>query len=90
MSNDVLTIMKSLCYNYYVNTQVICYCRSSEGEVETPYRNVQRSAVASIKRLCKKVNQTMLLQNLHDTRVCDQLLEEEASEDIRKSGPGMF
>jgi hypothetical protein len=26
---------------------------------------------------------------LHDTRVCDQLLEQEASEDIRKSGPGM-
>lgn len=57
--------------------------------MEAPYRNVQRSAVASIKRLCKIVNQTMLLQNLHDTRVCDQLLEQETSEDIRKSGPGM-
>jgi hypothetical protein len=57
--------------------------------VEAPYRNVQRSAVASIKRMCKIVNQTMLLQNLNDTRVCDQLLEQEANEDIRKSGPGM-
>ena len=64
-------------------------CRCSEGEGEAPYRNIQRSAVASIKRLCKVVNQTMLLQNLHDTRMCDQLLEQEASEDIWKAGPGM-
>lgn len=71
--------------------EVLHYCRCSEGEGEgeAPYRNIQRSAVASIKRLCKVVNQTMLLQNLHDTRMCDQLLEQEASEDIWKVGPGM-
>jgi len=65
----------------------VYYFRCSEGEEEAPYRNIQRSVVASIKRLCKVVNQTMLLQNLHDTRMCDQLLEQETSEDIWKTGP---
>jgi hypothetical protein len=72
-----------------ITVEVFRYCRCPEGEGEAPYRNIQRSAVASIKRLCKVVNQTMLLQNLHDTRMCDQLLEQEASEDIWKAGPGV-
>jgi len=86
-----------LCFLYHshpscdccITVEVLHYCRCSEGEREAPYRNIQRSAVASIKRLCKVVNQTMLLQNLHDTRMCDQLLEQEASEDVWKVGPGM-
>ncbi|KAJ9595165.1 hypothetical protein L9F63_013523, partial [Diploptera punctata] len=57
---------------------------------EAPYQNVQRNVLAMIKQLCKVVNQTMLLQNLHDTRMCDQLLEPETDEDIWKSISGAY
>lgn len=66
----------------------VYYCRCSGGEEQSPYRNVQRNTVASIKRLCKVVNQTMLLQKLHDTRICDQLLEQDTTEGSWKPGQG--
>jgi len=37
--------------------------------------------LAQIKAICRRVNQYLLLQNLHDTRICDQLLEPESTED---------
>ncbi|XP_049806805.1 KICSTOR complex protein SZT2-like [Schistocerca nitens] len=60
------------------------HCRFNEMENDKvrAYRDVQRNMIKNIKDLCKLVNQTMLLQNLHDTRMCDQLLEPETSEDI--------
>lgn len=57
------------------------HCRYFDEEA----REVHKSVVSCIKSLCKIVNQTMLLQNLHDTRMCDQLLEPESSEDIWKN-----
>lgn len=41
------------------------------------YLRVQRKVIYSIKELCKRVNQSLLLQFLHDTRLCDRLLEPE-------------
>lgn len=37
--------------------------------------------LAQIKAICRRVNQYLLLQNLHDTRICDLLLEPESTED---------
>lgn len=37
--------------------------------------------LAQIKAICRRVNQYLLLQSLHDTRICDPLLEPESSED---------
>ncbi|KAK7862806.1 hypothetical protein R5R35_004159 [Gryllus longicercus] len=64
-----------------VTTYFHCRC------LEIEAKEVHRSVIACIKSLCKVVNQTMLLQNLHDTRMCDQLLEPESSEDIWKNNP---
>lgn len=37
--------------------------------------------LAQIKAICRRVNQYLLLQSLHDTRICDPLLEPESNED---------
>lgn len=37
--------------------------------------------LVQIKAICRRVNQYLLLQNLHDTRICDPLLEPESTED---------
>lgn len=39
------------------------------------YLSVQRATCNAIKDICKRVNQSLLLQSLNDTRNCDQLLE---------------
>lgn len=44
------------------------------------YLNVQRAISNAIKDICKRVNQSLLLQSLHDTRNCDHLLEADDSE----------
>lgn len=38
------------------------------------YVIVRESVISNIKNLCKVVNQKMLLDSLHETRICDQLL----------------
>ncbi|XP_054280353.1 KICSTOR complex protein SZT2-like isoform X2 [Macrosteles quadrilineatus] len=69
--------------------EVICYFHCRFLELETPevklYSLVQKNIVNSIKMVCKTVNQKMLLNNLHDTRMCNQLLEPESMEDIWRS-----
>nr|CAD7568425.1 unnamed protein product [Timema californicum] len=59
------------------------HCRSPPQEVgeSESYLAVQNSIVVCIKDLCKLVNQTLLLQSLHDYRMCEPLLEPESSED---------
>nr|CAD7456856.1 unnamed protein product [Timema tahoe] len=59
------------------------HCRSPPQEVgeSESYLAVQKSIVVCIKDLCKLVNQTLLLQSLHDSRICEPLLEPESSED---------
>lgn len=42
---------------------------------------VQKMLLVQIKAICRRVNQYLLLQNLHDTRICDSLLEPESTED---------
>ncbi|XP_064122669.1 KICSTOR complex protein SZT2-like [Macrobrachium nipponense] len=56
------------------------HCRS-EGEVSR-LRSVQAEVVRSVRALVKLVNQTLLLQDLHSTRMCNRLLEPDTSEDI--------
>ncbi|RZF32788.1 hypothetical protein LSTR_LSTR011434 [Laodelphax striatellus] len=59
------------------------HCRFLELETQKVklYSLIQRSIVKNISQVCKIVNQTMLLQNLHNTRLCNPLLEPETTED---------
>lgn len=46
------------------------------------WRGVQAEVVRSVRSLVKLVNQTLLLQDLHNTRMCNRLLEPETSDEI--------
>ncbi|CAD6224796.1 GSCOCG00005557001-RA-CDS, partial [Cotesia congregata] len=45
------------------------------------YRQVQKQVVSQIATICRQVNQYLLLENLHDTRNCDILLEPDSHDD---------
>ncbi|XP_024942950.1 KICSTOR complex protein SZT2 isoform X2 [Cephus cinctus] len=65
------------------HVDVYFHCRFLElasPEVDR-YRQIQKMVVSQIKAICRRVNQYLLLQNLHDTRICDPLLEPESTED---------
>ena len=46
------------------------------------WRSVQIDMVRNVRALVKLVNQVLLLQDLHNTRMCNPLLEPETSEEI--------
>ncbi|CAM1294270.1 SZT2 (predicted), partial [Pycnogonum litorale] len=50
------------------------------------YIHVQQQVVTIIKNICKLVNQTLLLQSLHERRMCQKLLVPETNDDIWKQG----
>ncbi|XP_077389391.1 SZT2 subunit of KICSTOR complex isoform X4 [Festucalex cinctus] len=59
---------------------------SSEDKQELPeYLQLHQMVARKIGELCRKVNQHMLLQDLHDSHVCNSLLVAESEEDIWKS-----
>ena len=57
------------------------------GQEDTEDMLEQRSLVTHVKesvdKLCCKVNQLLLLNDLYDTRVCKNLLVPEADEDVK-------
>ncbi|XP_051929765.1 KICSTOR complex protein SZT2 isoform X2 [Hippocampus zosterae] len=59
---------------------------SREEKQELPeYLQLHQMVVKKIGELCRRVNQHMLLQDLHDSHVCNSLLVAESEEDIWKS-----
>ncbi|XP_043514984.1 KICSTOR complex protein SZT2-like isoform X3 [Frieseomelitta varia] len=65
------------------SVNVYFHCRFLEiisPEVNS-YWHTQKMLVSQIKSTCRRVNQYLLLQNLHKTSKCSELLETEASED---------
>ncbi|KYN29036.1 Protein SZT2, partial [Trachymyrmex cornetzi] len=65
----------------HVNVYFHCrFLELSSPEVDC-YLQIQKTLLAQIKAICRRVNQYLLLQNLHDTRICDLLLEPESTED---------
>lgn len=61
--------------------------RKTEDEELTQSKAILSTVINIINDICKEVNQTLLLQDLHETRMCNQLLVPEASDDIwRRNG----
>ncbi|XP_060775676.1 KICSTOR complex protein SZT2 isoform X2 [Neoarius graeffei] len=57
-------------------------------EEEIPeYLRLHQLIVEEIGKICRKVNQRLLLQDLHDSHVCNSLLVAESEEDIWKNEP---
>ncbi|XP_046713542.1 KICSTOR complex protein SZT2 isoform X6 [Silurus meridionalis] len=62
--------------------------QSEEEEEEVPeYLRLHQLIVEEIGKICRKVNQRLLLQDLHDSHVCNSLLVAESEEDIWKNEP---
>ncbi|XP_054479500.1 KICSTOR complex protein SZT2 [Anoplopoma fimbria] len=60
--------------------------KKEEEEQELPeYLHLHQMVVRRIGEICRIVNQRMLLQDLHDSHVCNSLLVAESEEDIWKN-----
>lgn len=53
----------------------------ADGKGANKFREVRNQVISSILETCKLVNQMSLLQSLHDTKNCDDLLEPDSSRD---------
>ncbi|XP_076659931.1 KICSTOR complex protein SZT2 isoform X2 [Halictus rubicundus] len=66
----------------YVNVYFHCrFLEITSAEVSS-YWHTQNTLINKIKSTCRQVNQYLLLQNLHKTSKCSELLETETSEDF--------
>ena len=56
--------------------------REGDPQVKNTWQTLHGELVSSIKALCTQVNQSLLLNDLYDTRTCNRLLEPESTRDI--------
>uniref|UniRef100_A0A671X8H5 SZT2 subunit of KICSTOR complex n=1 Tax=Sparus aurata TaxID=8175 RepID=A0A671X8H5_SPAAU len=72
---------------YQDRVKVYSHSRSAKKEdQELPeYLKLHQMVVRKISEICRIVNQRMLLQDLHDSHVCNSLLVAESEEDIWKN-----
>ncbi|XP_076387408.1 KICSTOR complex protein SZT2 isoform X2 [Megachile rotundata] len=67
--------------NDYVNIYFHCRFLEIVSPEVNSYWHTQKMLVSQIKCTCRRVNQYLLLQNLHKTSKCSELLETDSSED---------
>uniref|UniRef100_A0A8D3B9F7 SZT2 subunit of KICSTOR complex n=1 Tax=Scophthalmus maximus TaxID=52904 RepID=A0A8D3B9F7_SCOMX len=65
--------------------KVYSHSRSDEEQDLPEYLQLHQMVVRKIGEICRIVNQRMLLQDLHDSHVCNSLLVAESEEDIWKN-----
>nr|XP_019606635.1 PREDICTED: protein SZT2 isoform X2 [Rhinolophus sinicus] len=68
--------------------EVCAHARSlirEDGGPGTECRHLQQLLVRRVGEICREVNQRLLLQDLHDTHVCNSLLVAESEEDLWRS-----
>ncbi|XP_052124949.1 KICSTOR complex protein SZT2 isoform X2 [Frankliniella occidentalis] len=77
----ILRVEGDLVYVYF-------HCRFLDMETEevSSYRAVFTGVLEQLRRLCIRVNQTLLLSTLNDTFLCDALLEPEQADDSWTGG----
>ena len=56
--------------------------RDNNPLVKTIWRTVHQELLTGIKNICIQVNQSLLLNDLYDRRLCNRLLEQENTDDI--------
>ncbi|KAK0161678.1 hypothetical protein PV327_008097 [Microctonus hyperodae] len=67
--------------NNYVDVYFHCRFLDFVSPEVDRYRLIQKMVVSQIAVICRRVNQYLLLESLHDTRNCDYLLESDSHED---------
>ncbi|KAM6262723.1 KICSTOR complex protein SZT2 isoform 3-T3 [Porphyrio hochstetteri] len=72
---------------YYHTRLSVEKAASAETEEEQPgeCQSLNQVVVKKISEICRVVNQRLLLQDLHDSHICNSLLVAESEEDIWKS-----
>ncbi|NWX90042.1 SZT2 protein, partial [Nothoprocta pentlandii] len=72
---------------YYHTRLSVEKTETAEAEEEQPgeCQSLNQLVVKKISEICRVVNQRLLLQDLHDSHVCNSLLVAESEEDIWKS-----
>ncbi|XP_060686536.1 KICSTOR complex protein SZT2 [Hemiscyllium ocellatum] len=79
---------------HHDRVEVYCHTRNLIGikdeseveeEEELEYLRLYRIVIEKITEICRMVNQRLLLQDLHDSHVCNSLLVAESEEDIWKN-----
>ncbi|XP_039240679.1 KICSTOR complex protein SZT2 isoform X4 [Pipra filicauda] len=72
---------------YYHTRLSVEKAASAESEEEQPgeCQSLNQVVVKKISEICRVVNQRLLLQDLHDSHICNSLLVAESEEDIWKS-----
>ncbi|XP_076162167.1 KICSTOR complex protein SZT2 isoform X3 [Ptiloglossa arizonensis] len=65
----------------YVNIYFHCRFLEIPSAEVSSYWHTQKTLISQIKSTCRRVNQYLLLQNLHKTSKCSELLETDSSED---------
>ncbi|XP_066857271.1 KICSTOR complex protein SZT2 isoform X1 [Anser cygnoides] len=72
---------------YHTRSLSVEKAASAETEEEQPgeCQSLNQMVVKKISEICRVVNQRLLLQDLHDSHICNSLLVAESEEDIWKS-----
>ncbi|KAM6327692.1 KICSTOR complex protein SZT2 isoform 2-T2 [Podargus strigoides] len=72
---------------YHTRSLSVEKAASAEKEEEQPgeCQSLNQVVVKKISEICRVVNQRLLLQDLHDSHICNSLLVAESEEDIWKS-----
>ncbi|XP_030906559.2 KICSTOR complex protein SZT2 isoform X5 [Melopsittacus undulatus] len=72
---------------YHTRSLSVETAASAETEEEQPgeCQSLNQVVVKKISEICRVVNQRLLLQDLHDSHICNSLLVAESEEDIWKS-----
>ncbi|XP_067893001.1 KICSTOR complex protein SZT2-like [Heterodontus francisci] len=75
---------------HHDRVDVYCHTRNligmkDESAAEEEYLCLYRTVIKKIGEICRVVNQRLLLQDLHDSHVCNSLLVAESEEDIWKN-----
>lgn len=73
-------------YHFLIINSYLLRFLDMETEEASSYRAVFSGVLEQLRRLCIRVNQTLLLSSLHDTLHCDVLLEPEQADDSWSSG----
>ncbi|XP_069498529.1 KICSTOR complex protein SZT2 isoform X3 [Ambystoma mexicanum] len=68
----------------YSHTRSVSYAKAKDEEELEESLRLHQDVIRKIGEICRVVNQRLLLQDLHDSHVCNTLLVAESEEDIWK------
>ena len=84
-SSERCSVISNLSCIFQVDRErvnMFIHFRDTNPLVRSVWRTVHQELLAGIRNICVQVNQSLLLNDLYDRRLCNRLLEQENTEDI--------